>query len=453
MSLKLRLVALVAGALLISLCAGATLIVASALRWVQAEIAVEAEVARQLVEARVAENRDEGEPAERIFDLMRSLEAEHQIHARYIPLTESPAPPGNTTGLMPTVLAWLGVHQTVQEVPVEISGLPGGRVVITTDPAGAIPKVVGAIEVGLVGIFSFAGLTLALVAAGLNRSLRPLGTLASALSQIESGDYKARVGASGPSEIAQLGRHFDAMAARLQEMQTRARALTSQLLSAQERERRELARDLHDELGPCLLAASLDVSALKRLNRSDRRDAVEDCAHGLGALLESMQNLVRRMIARSHVESTEAFDLGSAVQDLATFWQERCPDLSWRIDPPEAWRRVPAALSRPLYRVVQEALSNAVRHSGCTTITVSCRRNGSGVIAEVIDDGSGIMEDAAPGHGIKGMRERLEAIGGALAVASAPGAGTAIRALIGPVDPLPADHLDIGSTTSNRAVA
>jgi two-component system sensor histidine kinase UhpB len=327
----------------------------------------------------------------------------------------------------------LGVRPSVQDIVVTRDGESAGRIVITTDPAADIAKVWRLIQTAFVAIFLFSASTLALVAVGLTQSLRPLGRLAAALTRIGGGDYAARVGARGPTEIALIGRHFDLMAEQLQLMQGRTRALTAQLLAVQERERRDIARDLHDELGPCLLAANLDVSALIRLNQGRRRDAVEECARGLGGVLDRMQDLVRRMIGRLSLESAEPFDLGAAVADLAGFWRDRCPEIGWTVAAWDCWPELSPAQAVPLFKIVQEAVSNAVRHSGASAIAIDCERQEDGGVAiRVRDNGSGIGANAGTGLGLPGMRERIEALGGTLTIESAPGRGTEIAARLPP---------------------
>jgi two-component system sensor histidine kinase UhpB len=320
------------------------------------------------------------------------------------------------------------MRTSIQEIPVSVKGQSAGKIVIATDPSTEISKVWQLIRLGLLAIAVVSVSTLALVAAGLNRSLRPLGNLAGALSRIAGGDYSARIGAAGPTEIALLGRHFDHMAEQLQTMQTHTRALTAQLLAVQDRERRDIARDLHDELGPCLLAANLDVAALIRLNQGRQQGAVEDCARGLGNVLDQMQGLVRRMIGRLHLESAEPFDLGAATADLAGFWRERCPEIAWHVAPWDRWPELSAEQAVPLHRILQEAVSNAVRHSGARNVSIDCVQEEGAVTVRVRDDGSGIGDHARAGFGLAGMRDRIEALGGALEIASAAGQGTTIAA-------------------------
>jgi two-component system sensor histidine kinase UhpB len=443
MTLKGRLIALVACALLISLVAGGVLIAFAAVHWVQSEIDADARLARQLVQARVAEANEETESPDRIETLLASLEAAHHLRARYLPtgrlpvVSEAAEADDDDRGEPAAAPSWLapllGFHETVQEIPMMTNGAVTGRIEISTEPATEIAKVWRLIQTGFLAIGVFSASTLALVALGLTRSLRPLGDLAAALSRIGGGDYSARVGQGGPAEIALIGRHFDGMAEQLERMRIRARALTAELLAVQERERRDIARDLHDELGPCLLAANLDTSALMRLNQAGRADAVENCARGLAGVLDRMQTLVRRMISRLHLESFEPFGLAEAAADLAGFWRDRCPEISWHVAAPDHWPELSQAEASPLLQIIREAVSNAVRHSGAANIFIDCEQRPDEIVIRIRDDGSGFslragVEGVGGGYGLPGMRERIAALGGALDIDSAPGRGTEISA-------------------------
>jgi two-component system sensor histidine kinase UhpB len=243
------------------------------------------------------------------------------------------------------------------------------------------------------------------------------------------------------------------MADQLQSMQTRTRALTAQLLAVQERERRDIARDLHDDLGPCLLAANLDVLALIRLNQTQAREAVEECAGSLRGVLNRMQGQVRRMIGRLHLESGEAFDLGAVTADLVGFWRERCPEITWHVAPWDHWPELSPAQAVPLHRILQEAVSNAVRHSGARNVYIDCAQEVEATVVRVRDDGVGIAEQTGAGFGISGMRERIEALGGTLTIVTGPGQGTTIAARLPILEASRADVNELDNADLDRAVA
>jgi two-component system, NarL family, sensor histidine kinase UhpB len=390
----------------------------------EAGLANSVAVARALVHERVDEAVEEGEAPDRLTALLATLEQTNGIHAIYVPEASEPPRPPQANGF----LAWLYRAQPIVTVePLPRDGKIQGRIVLTTDPAEAMAGVRRAIEISLSAIALVSLSALVLIAFGLTHSLGGLRVLKDGLQRIGRGDYAARLPVSGPPDIAQIATQFNRMAAQLAESRATARKLSAQLATVQEQERRDIARDLHDELGPCLLAASLDVAALQRLQlQGDAVQALE-CAAGLGDVLERMRSLVRRMIDRLHLDPVQAPALGEAVEELVRFWAERCPDLHWRVAPKPAWGCVVDTQVLPLLRVLQEAVSNAVRHSGATEIDLDCRAEPGAVHILVADDGRGIGPDRPAGTGFKTMTQRIEALGGEISIGPGAERGTRVR--------------------------
>jgi len=231
-------------------------------------------------------------------------------------------------------------------------------------------------------------------------------------------------------EVVRLNDAFNRMLVRIE--QERAQT-ASAVLRAQEDERARLARDLHDEVNQALtgvllrLQASVqdappeladelretrDVAAhamdeLRGLAHELRPTALDD--HGLSAALRTLTDEVNR---KSGLLTT--LELAGPVDDFRTDEQ------------------------LVVYRVVQEALSNAARHAGAQRVHVEVRRKGGRGVVRVVDDGRGFELDASAGHGLTGMRERALQGGGRLDVHSAPGAGTTVELLLGRTAPVAA---------------
>ncbi|GGF12817.1 sensor histidine kinase [Aliidongia dinghuensis] len=444
MSLGARLTLLLIGPLVLSLLVSGVLIVRSASLSVKREIAASVNVAELLVQARLKEMREESESEARLDALANFLSNDPHLHVTVSAdgALAASRMGGQTAEQRGHWFSWLlGVHPETIEIPVENAADAPMRIVITTDPDGEIRKAGEASVIDLLTVIAFGVSAMFLVYVGLSRSLRPLTRLSAALARVGQGDYSARVGASGAREIAVLGSQFDAMAGQLQEMRSRTQALTAQVLAVQERERRELARDLHDELGPCLLAANLDVATLLRLNRTGQSSAVRDCAEGLDGLIRRMQDQVRSLIGRLRLDEPALFDLGAAIGELADFWRERCPALTCQVAEAERWNSLPPPWGRPVFLMVQEGISNAVRHSGATTITVTVAFSDAGAQIAVADDGHGFTQGAKPGYGLCGMRERLATIGGSVDVTTTAGQGTTLVARL----PAPPGSARLGS--------
>lgn len=247
-------------------------------------------------------------------------------------------------------------------------------------------------------------------------ALRPLRELADGMARVGGGDYAARSPAFAPTDLAALERGFNAMAERLAGMSERNRVLERQILSLQDEERAEIARDLHDEFGPHLFALAIDARTVRQAAEAGTVEGVAERADAIGAAASRLQRQVREMITRLRPARVTELGLEAAVRDLLAFWRARRPDVLFeaRVEIDEA--ATPDALTDTVYRVVQEGLSNAARHARATRVDVEVSSDGEAVTVAVRDDGTGTDAGLEPGFGLIGMRERVAACGGAFAV-------------------------------------
>ncbi|MFA6957189.1 MAG: GAF domain-containing protein [Thermoanaerobaculia bacterium] len=207
----------------------------------------------------------------------------------------------------------------------------------------------------------------------------------------------------------------------------RLQALSRRIVEVQESERRHIARELHDEAGQALVSLRYGLRMLERqidLGESvtervselvNRTDAVIDGLHRLAADLRpaSLDHLGLEAALRQYSRSAGT-ETGLAVRFKARGFTDD------RLEP---------AIETALYRVVQEAVANVVRHARATGVDIFVRHRGDSIMVMIEDDGVGFEERLVPlnGHfGLLGMRERAAALGGTLTVESTPGAGTTI---------------------------
>jgi two-component system sensor histidine kinase UhpB len=285
------------------------------------------------------------------------------------------------------------------------------------------------------------GLTLlggsALVWLTVGRALRPLNAYAAALRRVGSGDYGARVRAEGPTELARLGQGVNEMAAELAAVQARNQALERQMLTLQDEERADLARDLHDEIGPHLFAVNVDAAMVGQLVGAGKAAEALAQVKAIQASVGHMQRLVREILSR--LRPTPLFELGlaAAVADLVAFWRARHPSITFdvRLAPDDA--AIGETAREAIYRVVQEGLNNAVRHGRPKRIEVRVGLDDNGeAFAEVRDDGDGAGPVGAGGFGLVGMRERVAAARGQLTAGPvAAGRGWSVVARLPALDP------------------
>lgn len=210
------------------------------------------------------------------------------------------------------------------------------------------------------------------------------------------------------------------------------RRLTARLIRAQEAERRRVALELHDDLGQrlALLGVSLDMLATNP--RARAADGVASELHGLSDSVKSIASDVHGMSHRLHSTKLDKLGLRSAVHSLC---KEMSSRHEIRIDFQCADDGVepPPEVALGLYRITQEALRNAIRHSEAEAIRVEIEADGSRIRLVVSDDGHGFdpaADERREGLGLQGMRERVRLVGGSLELATAPGAGTRIEAAI-----------------------
>ncbi len=265
----------------------------------------------------------------------------------------------------------------------------------------------------------------------LQRRFRPLERLVDEMERADlsrpGANLQAPTDARGePEEVERLNRAFRRM---LERLEAERRRTSSTALAAQEEERARVARDLHDEVNQSLTALLLRLEAA-------RAKAPVELAHELAetkALAnQAMEELL--MLARQ-LRPTALDDLG-----LKAALAGHVKELGGRgrintsFDAIGDFSGLPADVQLVVYRVAQEALSNAAQHSGAEHVQVRLVREGHRVELTVGDDGSGFTFDqAARGLGISGMRERALLVGGDMQVESRPDSGTRVRLTV-PVD-------------------
>jgi two-component system sensor histidine kinase UhpB len=254
------------------------------------------------------------------------------------------------------------------------------------------------------------------------------------LPRIGAGDYAARAPEGGPPELAALGRGVNEMSRRLAAMRAHNRALEEQILTLQDEERADIARDLHDEIGPHLFAANVDAAMVASLIASGRGEAALTQVRSIQAAIAHMQRLVRDILGRLRPTRLVELGLGAAVLDLIEFWRARRPELGFETRLPANEIGLSEAVQETAYRLVQESLSNAVRHGAPRTITVGLHRDEAVLRVEVLNDGSPAAA-AAPGFGLTGMAERVASAGGTLEAGPLEGGGWRVVARL----PLSAD--------------
>jgi signal transduction histidine kinase len=203
------------------------------------------------------------------------------------------------------------------------------------------------------------------------------------------------------------------------------------VIEGQELERRRLARELHDETGQALTSILLGLKSIRSANGPQAAVQAEEEVRGL--VVQALQE-VRRLAVELRPKALDDFGLLPALERLAETSGERA-GLEIHVQANLPAVRLPGELETVLYRLVQEALTNVLKHAEAQTVSILLTLQDGSVSAMIEDDGRGftVGETREDALGLLGMQERLSFLGGELTIESAPGAGTTVRALL----PLP----------------
>ena len=205
-----------------------------------------------------------------------------------------------------------------------------------------------------------------------------------------------------------------------------ARDTVRRVVEAQELERRRLARELHDETGQALTSILLGLKAIRAAGTDADAERAEAEVRDL--VVQALQD-VRRLAVELRPSALDDFGLVAALDRLAATFEERS-GIRTSVESGLGDERLPAETETVLYRLVQEALTNVVKHAGAEAVSIVLARRDDGVTAVVEDDGRGFATEDVDGAalGLVGMRERLALLDGTLAVESSPGSGTSLVA-------------------------
>ncbi len=416
----MRILALIGLFLLLMTVAGGAVMVANARDAVRAEMASALELGRALGLAVTERGTLAGGPG-----MLNGLGLRH---LRFVE-GDDVAGPGVESGRAPDWFTAL--------IAVEPQELRLGTLRVVAEPGDEIAEVWEDMSDLAAAVLAVGVLLLAAAFLAVGRALAPLSRLEAGVKRLRDGDYRFAFDSGGVPELRRLGTGIAALADGLAAADRENRRVGQRIVAAQDSERREIARDIHDELGAALFAIKVDAGRLLRLaeGRADGEEAAERARKILGTAAEVHQ-LSRRILVRLRPALLDQLPLSEALAELVGDWMRRKPDVAWTLsfDPPGAVADLDGCeevLRVTLYRLVQESLVNALRHAVPSAVAVSLRINADSVEVAVTDDGPGLPAGDDPnraGFGISGMTERVQALGGYLSIGPAEGGGTRVSA-------------------------
>ena len=448
LSLRARLNMLLALVLTLGLAINIARLVLEAAPRVQAEDQSVIRLAREFIETLVVGLNETPDPDARLDQIVQdlnrlrhvSIARQDDTSAARSPTTDRSSDDREAYSLPAWFVALVHPEKTAVNVPISIHG-KAGSLVITSHPNDEMAEIwdgiVTQLQVGSAIAVALFLITMMVV----SRALAPIETLSQAMTKIESGSYDTRVKPDGPPELAAICAKLNHLAGALGDAVEDKRRLAERVVSLQDVERKEIARELHDEFGPYLFALRAHASALTRIVDARVPDTDALRRHG-GAILEqvnALQQFNRRVLEKLRPVGLTELGLREALGALLRLWGEAHPGvvIETAISPSLGETGETADLT--IYRTVQEALTNVFRHAGATSVNVTIeptdqlsgmKRGSHGcALVRVCDNGSGLSPDHRLGLGLTGMRERILALGGTLTVASS-GSGVTVEAVV-----------------------
>ena len=242
-------------------------------------------------------------------------------------------------------------------------------------------------------------------------ALRPLQDLGAGLTRMRKGNYDDLIPVSGPPEIRKSGEEANELARTLGQLSHDNRNLLRKIVSLQDDERRDLARELHDELGPLLFGIRANAVALLEAIPPEKAD-LDSSAQAVLQSAEALQQANRRILDRLRPLYIQELGLERSVETLLQNARSQAPEMSLTSSIDRRLGDVDGILSQTIYRVIQEGVTNVLRHAKASSMNVDAAIEGDHLVIEISDDGAGFPQGNVFGRGLTGMHERVRALSG-----------------------------------------
>ncbi|QIB35757.1 ATP-binding protein [Ancylobacter pratisalsi] len=269
----------------------------------------------------------------------------------------------------------------------------------------------------------------------LGRLLKPLNTLSAGLQELEEGHFEHRLPPPSVSELAVIADRFNALGLALRRARDDNSRLNERLIQVQDDERRQIASDLHDELGPCLFGLRANLESLARLSARTETDLAGRMAERVETMVEILdriQGLNRQLLRRIRPMALGHVPLSAVIADLVADFRGHAPDRTFRLVSTGLADRYGDSIDITVFRCLQEAVTNALRHGDAMQIGITLRHDSREGLLELVveDDGTGMRADTSPGFGLIGIEERIGALGGCWRIVPGEPHGTRIEITI-----------------------
>ena len=305
-----------------------------------------------------------------------------------------------------------------------------GTLVVSSSAAGSIREAwSGFRQIMWAGLVFFILLNL-MVYALLSHSLRPINPILASINRMEKGDLSTRLPVFTLPEFNRIGHSLNRMAESLaaERQLEENRQLTQLIQTHIEDERRSLARELHDELGQYVTAIKTFAVAIVNKTKEKAPDIASNAQTIVAAaneIYDGMHNIIRKL----RPGALDNLGLSETLRDAVNYWQIVNPDIRFSLGLDGDLDQLGEMLNINVYRIVQEAINNALKHAHASAIGVKLAVDGHELQLTIHDDGLGMnmaAVDQSQHFGLLGMRERVQGFHGNFNLVSEPNLGTAI---------------------------
>ena len=443
-SLRLRLVLIPTVILACGLLVAAMLALHGASTRIRREAASSLAVGHLLVQAALRIAADAASPREALQEVEAQL-----LPVRHLDIVVTPAGQAEAAGLMPLSLesrpklpAWfermLRPPLTTDTFPVVVRGERAGQVLLRSNPYDEMSEIWTDLRWLALLIFLMSALIVLLIYIATVLSLRPLQALADSLDALEQGRYRSSLAPVRLVELRRIGRRCQSLSQTLHRLSADNSLLIDRLISVQEAERREVARELHDEFGPALFGIRAEVASIMRrcapgaVIKEDRLEAIAARAATISGLVDGIQHTNARMLARLRPLVLEEMGIEQALDQLIASWRQLRPEVAWSLEFSRSLDALDDAIALVLFRLVQECLTNVARHAGARHVHVQLRDapDDARLRATISDDGCGFAQPQQFGYGLLGMTERVRSVGGRISMCNAAAGGATVDAIL-----------------------
>ena len=303
-----------------------------------------------------------------------------------------------------------------KEIDILQRGKTTGRILIKPEPIYEYSEIWEQINVGLWVMLTFFGLLNLIIFFLFSHMIKPISYIIEGFEKLESGNYKARVAKSNILELNVIGKKFNSMVGKLKESNRKIHKLSQDLINVQEQEKKDLARNLHDELGQVLTAIQAEAASIPN---SRSKESQNKAARSIIMLSKNMMLSTREIIKKLSLGLLDELGFHSAILDLIENWHNRFKNISLSLNIEEnAIKRITPEQEPHIYRIFQEALTNISKHSKAKHVKVNMifLEKKKKIRVEIINDGVIKYEDNNDGTGLMGIAERVNQIKGKIKI-------------------------------------